>query len=132
MKLHAITRIDLAYHRRQRGLYRHFRADKKNPYYLKVIAQRIGLHEAMQFRDELMSYLRQCDEDVILDMRNLDYLDAAGIAVLLEAEALERSWHHHLVLRGLKGKVRDVLGLSRVERVFKTQKDTQHAPTAAA
>lgn len=89
--------------------YSFFSVDK--PGYLKVTRERIGLHEAEEFRKELMRYMETNTGSIILDMSMLDELDTAGIAVIMRAEKRAKQNRAHIRLSGLRGKPQSLLDM---------------------
>lgn len=74
--------------------------------------------------------LREAEQDApyaTLDLRELAFIDAVGLAVVIDADARARRAGHRLVVRVRPGTVRRLFELSRVERSLEVVVDSEPA-----
>lgn len=105
----------LARKRKKRRLYRFFRVSKQDSAHLRIVRERIGLHEAEAFRQELISYFEKYKETLVLDTSRLDDLDCAGLAVMIQTEGTARKIGEYLIISGLHGKAQDIARMTKLD-----------------
>ena len=75
--------------------------------------------------------LREAEKDeryVTLDLRELAFIDAVGLAVVIDANARARRAGHRLVVRIRPGSVSRLFELSRMEQSLEVVVDSQSSP----
>ena len=71
---------------------------------------------------ELLSRIKESKCDLILiDLKNLDWIDSAGLGMLLLARETAAKSNFELVLRAPQGDVKSLLKLGRFETLFNIQ-----------
>ncbi len=79
----------------------------------------IDLYNSPEVRKVLLAALREGRAPrVIVNLREVRYIDSSGVASLVEGLKVSRELGSRLVLLGLSQAVRDVLELSRLTKVF--------------
>ena len=67
----------------------------------------------------LLSQIRQSAcKAIVLDLSNLNWIDSAGLGMLILAKELAEKEEMDLVLRSPKGHVKSLLELGRFEKIF--------------
>ena len=80
---------------------------------------RLNIDSSPAFRDQLLATLRaQSARAVVVDMTEVSYIDASGIATLVEALKIARSRHNTLRLKGLEGRVLHLFEVTRLADLF--------------
>jgi len=64
---------------------------------------------------------------VFLNLKNVRYIDSSGIASLVEGLKASRDQGSRLILYGLNKTVREVMQLSRLQKIFEIYEDEEHA-----
>jgi anti-sigma B factor antagonist len=64
---------------------------------------------------------------VLMNMRNVRYMDSSGVASLVEGLKASRDLKSRLILFGLSGAARDVLQLSRLLKIFEVYDNEESA-----
>jgi anti-sigma B factor antagonist len=64
---------------------------------------------------------------VYLNLRNVRYIDSSGIASLVEGLKASRDLGSRLILFGLSRSVREVMELSRLQKIFEIYDDEEQA-----
>jgi anti-sigma B factor antagonist len=86
----------------------------------------VDLYTSPGLRDALAVAVGQKEAVVIVDLREVTYMDSSGIATLVVAHGAAKKGAGRLVLVGLTDRVREVFKLARLESVFEL------APTVEA
>lgn len=64
---------------------------------------------------------------VFLNLKNVRYIDSSGIASLVEGLKASRDQGSRLILYGLSTSVREVMQLSRLQKIFEIYEDEEQA-----
>lgn len=64
---------------------------------------------------------------VFLNLKNVRYIDSSGIATLVEGLKASRDQGSRLILYGLSTSVREVMQLSRLQKIFEIYEDEEQA-----
>ena len=64
---------------------------------------------------------------VLLNLRNVRYIDSSGIASLVEGLKASRDIGSRMILYGLSPAVREVMELSRLQRIFEIYDNEEQA-----
>ena len=64
---------------------------------------------------------------VFLNLKNVRYIDSSGIASLVEGLKASRDLRSRLILYGLNKTVREVMQLSRLQKIFEIYEDEEQA-----
>lgn len=64
---------------------------------------------------------------VLLNLKNVRYIDSSGIASLVEGLKASRDSGARLILYGLSSSVREVLELSRLQKIFEIYDSEEQA-----
>ena len=82
---------------------------------------RLGIDSSPALRDRLLAMLRsQSPKAVVVDLAEVSYIDASGVATLLEALKRARNRQTTLCLEGLQGRPLHLLEVSGVLHLFET------------
>jgi anti-sigma B factor antagonist len=82
---------------------------------------RVGLDSSVILRDRLLVILQgQAPKSVVVDLTEVSFIDAAGIATLLEGLKIARSRSATLCLKGLQGRVVRLFEVTGLKAVFET------------
>ena len=64
---------------------------------------------------------------VFLNLKNVRYIDSSGIASLVEGLKASRDLGSRLILYGMNNSVREVMQLSRLQKIFEIYEDEEQA-----
>jgi len=79
----------------------------------------LGIDSSPALRDRLLAMLqRQSMETVVVDLTEVSYLDASGIATLVEGLKIARSGHNSLRIQGLQGRVLHLFEVTGLLDIF--------------
>lgn len=80
---------------------------------------RVGIDSSPDLRDRLQAILQgQLPKTIIVDLTEVSFIDASGIATLLEALKVARNRRVPLCLRGLQGRMVRLFELTGLQAVF--------------
>jgi anti-sigma B factor antagonist len=91
----------------------------------------IDLEQAGTVRRALLDSLKQ-GKDVLVDLSRVSYIDSSGIASLVEGLQVARKQKQDLALVAVSQRVRRVLELARLDKVFAIHADLAAATAVAA
>jgi anti-sigma B factor antagonist len=95
------------------------------------LAGEIDLQHSPRMRELLQSKVAERTPVLILDFREVAYIDSSGLATLVEYYQKSRSYCGQLALVGLSQRVRSIFDLVRLHEVFSIYADTAEAKAAA-
>ncbi len=89
---------------------------------------RLGLDSSPDLRDQLLDILhRQAPKTIVVDLTEVSFIDAAGIATLLEALKIARGRRGTLCLQGLHGRMVRLFEVTGLQAVFDSGCKAGHA-----
>jgi anti-sigma B factor antagonist len=81
----------------------------------------LSIDSSPVLRDRLLAVLQgQPPKTIIVDLTELSFIEASGIATLLEALKIARNRHVTLCLKGLQGRVVRLFQVTGLQAVFET------------
>ncbi len=82
---------------------------------------RLGIDSSPTLRDRLLAILQeQPPKTIIVDLTQVSFIDAAGIATLLEALKIARNRRATLCLKGLQGRMVRLFEVTGLKAIFET------------
>ena len=94
---------------------------KSNDRFEAEISDKLTSSDLSNFR-ELLSEIKQSPcKVIVLDLNNLDWINSAGLGMLILAKELAEKEELELVLRSPRGHVKSLLELGRFEKIFNIQ-----------
>jgi anti-anti-sigma factor len=85
------------------------------------ISDKLTSSDLSSFRELLSEIKQSACKVIVLDLNNLDWIDSAGLGMLILAKELAEKEEMELVLRSPKGHVKSLLELGRFEKIFNIQ-----------
>jgi len=78
-------------------------------------------------RDELKSLLAQGKKHIVLNMKDVSYVDSAGLGELVGAYTTATNQGGAVKLLHLQGKMRDLMQITKLHTIFPAYEDEQSA-----
>src|SRR5579875_1870159 len=78
-------------------------------------------------RDELRSLLAQGNKHIVLNMKDVNYVDSAGLGELVGAYTTAANQGGAVKLLHLQGKMRDLMQITKLHTIFPAFEDEQQA-----
>jgi anti-sigma B factor antagonist len=89
---------------------------------------RITLGEGSStLRDALKDLLKKGQKNILLNLKDVTYIDSSGIGELVSAYTTITNQGGHLKLLGLTHRVKDLLQITKLYTVFDVHEDEAHA-----
>ena len=86
----------------------------------KVIAMTgdIDMHTSPKLREHLLCVIREKPPAVLVDFRDVSYIDSSGIATFVEGLKGVKSYGGRLLLAGIPKDIMEVFCFAKLDRVF--------------
>lgn len=94
-----------------------------------VLTGEVDMHRAMDVRECLMGLLDEKIKTLIVDLKEVSFMDSTGLATLVEALQVSRRKKTALKLVAIQPRVQAILEISRLETLFEIC-DTQEEALA--
>jgi anti-sigma B factor antagonist len=92
------------------------------------VAGRITLGEgSSSLRDALRDLVKANHKNILLNLKDVTYIDSSGIGELVSAYTSITNQGGHLKLLGLTHRVKDLLQITKLYTVFDVHEDEAHA-----
>ena len=92
------------------------------------VSGRITLGEGSStLRDALRELVKNNHKDILLNLKEVTYIDSSGIGELVSAFTTITNVGGHLKLLGLTHRVKDLLQITKLYTVFDVHEDEAHA-----
>jgi len=90
---------------------------------------RLGIDSSPFLRDQLLAGLREESmKAMVVDVSEVSYMDASGIATLVEGLKIARSCHNTLRLKGLQGRVLHLFEVTGLLELFEINGNRSASP----
>ncbi|MCB0749146.1 MAG: STAS domain-containing protein [Ignavibacteriae bacterium] len=77
-----------------------------------------GGPDAHVFQDQIKNYLDQGKKNIIVNMSDVSFVDSSGIGNIVSAFSTVKDSGGQLKLAGLNDKIKGVLSITRLEKIF--------------
>ena len=77
--------------------------------------------EAARLSESLMDLMAKGHNTLIIDLKNVDYIDSAGLGTLGAIHKRARENGGSVIIKGLHGFVKDLFELVQLDKVFEIQ-----------
>jgi anti-sigma B factor antagonist len=101
----------------------------KNALVVKVLESRIVADVAPQFKEGLVTYVRDGNKNIVLDLSDVTFIDSSGLGALIGSLKAVRK-DGELVLCGARDAVVNMLKLTRMDKVFQIFSTPEEAASA--
>ena len=85
------------------------------------LSGRIYVEEAAQIRESLIGYIEKGHKTFVVDLGNVDYIDSSGLGTLVAIQKRALQNGGSVIIKNLKGLVKDLFELTRLTKVFEIQ-----------
>lgn len=87
---------------------------------MKVISPsgEIDMHSSPELRKEIMTFVGQRMSPLVVDLKNVTYIDSSGIATFVEGLKGTMSYGGKLKLLGLAPQIMEIFCFSKLDKVF--------------
>jgi anti-sigma B factor antagonist len=81
----------------------------------------IYVEEAAQIRESLIGYIEKGHKTFVVDLGSVDYIDSSGLGTLVAIQKRALQNGGSVIIKNLKGLVKDLFELTRLTKVFEIQ-----------
>ena len=81
----------------------------------------IYVEEAAQIRESLIGYIEKGHKTFVVDLGNVEYIDSTGLGTLVGIQKRALQNGGSVIIKNLKGLVKDLFELTRLTKVFEIQ-----------
>ncbi len=81
----------------------------------------IYVEEAAQIRESLIGYIEKGHKTFVVDLGSVDYIDSYGLGTLVAIQKRALQNGGSVIIKNLKGLVKDLFELTRLTKVFEIQ-----------
>ncbi|VBB05056.1 anti-sigma factor antagonist [Lucifera butyrica] len=85
---------------------------------LVTLSGGIYVEDAAELREQFIGYIDQGHKNFIMNMAGVDYIDSSGLGVLVAIQKRALQHGGGVTLRGLQGLVKELIELTRLNKVF--------------
>lgn len=90
----------------------------------------VDLHAVPALRLEVRDLIKAKPVKLVFDLKNMTYIDSSGLALLIDAMQKVEAYRGNLYLVGMSADVRTIFETSRLDQVFRIQRDLAAAIAA--
>lgn len=83
-----------------------------------VREERLDAHNSGEFKTELNRLFEAGSNNVIIDLKEVRFIDSSGLGVLVSGYKNASTLHGSIKLSGLQSQVKSMFELTRLHRVF--------------
>lgn len=94
---------------------------------LITVSGDIDMHSSPALRELLIAHISKKVPVLLVDFKNVSYIDSSGIATFVEALKHMKSYSGSLRLFGLPGDVKEIFSFSKLDKVFEIFGDIEDA-----
>ncbi len=96
---------------------------------LTILKGELDAYHSIEFKKKVIESINGDGKNIFLDMNDLSYIDSAGLGALVSLLKRASENAKELKLFGLKGNVKKIFELTRLNRVFKIFDTLEEART---
>jgi anti-sigma B factor antagonist len=87
----------------------------------------IDMYTSPELRKELMSLIHKKVSSLIIDFKEVSYIDSSGIATFVEGLKAMRAYGGRLKFLGISNGIREIFNFSKLDKVFEIFKTIDDA-----
>ena len=84
-----------------------------------VLRGELDAYHSIEFKEKMLETVKSDREWILIDMRELSYIDSAGLGALVSLLKHSSESSKELRIFGLRGNVKKIFELTKLNRVFK-------------
>jgi len=83
-----------------------------------TLSKEVYVEQASSIREALLPYLEKGHKNFTLDVSGLSYIDSSGLGVLIGIQKRAITNGGKVIIKGLKGQVKELFELTRLTKIF--------------
>ncbi len=101
----------------------HIQVERNGTVVIVIVAGEVDAETAPQLRDQFDDLLTRKEQNFVIDLSQVSFMDSSGLASLVQLFKRVRIGHGDVRLCGLQPEVSRIFELTRLHRVFETFPD---------
>ncbi len=101
--------------------------EKNDVIVIAIREERVDAHNSNDLKDELKSLFEAGKKNVLIDLRDVRFIDSSGLGALVSGLKNAISHQGNLKLSSLQPQVKSMFELTRLHRVFDIYSNTEDA-----
>ena len=94
---------------------------------LLQIGGEVDMYSSPEARKAIMEVVKQKIPKLIVDLKDVSYMDSSGVATLIEGLQMCHKYNGNLLIAGLRDNVREVFELTRLDKIYQIYQDVDAA-----
>jgi anti-sigma B factor antagonist len=82
------------------------------------VSGEIDMTRSLRFQEDLLKVLDEARQTVVVDLTDVPYMDSSGVASLVKLLSRAKTQNKKVALAGLTDRVRSILEITRLNKVF--------------
>ncbi len=103
------------------------KAGKKGNVGVITVEGEVDMFTSPNLRDKLVAFFKQGVQGIVVNLSLVSFMDSSGIATLVEGLQWSKKTNRSFVLTGLGSNVMNALCLTKLDKVFTIETDTDTA-----
>ena len=91
---------------------------EENSHWLVETEGEIDIYTSPKLKDEISKALEDKKADIVMDCRDLSYLDSTGLGTLISILKILKESDHKIYIRNLKPNIRKLFDITELDKVF--------------
>lgn len=92
--------------------------DEDNNYWLVEPVGEIDIYTSPELKEKLSQALNEKKADIVIDGKDLDYLDSTGLGTLISILKVIKENKNKIYIRNLKANIRKLFDITELDKVF--------------
>lgn len=86
-----------------------------------VLSGEIDIYTSQSFKNELNEVVKSCKGDILIDCRELSYIDSTGLGILVGALKEIRKDNNDIYICNLKDNIKKLFIITGLDKLFKIE-----------
>lgn len=91
--------------------------ESENTWMVRLIGE-VDIYNAPQLKDSLLNLLNERQGNIILDCRELKYIDSTGLGVLISALKKAKEFNGSIKITNLKPYIYKIFSITGLDKIF--------------
>ena len=87
----------------------------------------VDLYSSPKVREIIFGLIKKKESIIMINLQGVNYMDSSGIATFIEGFQNVKKYEGKLIFYNLQSRVKDVLKLTKLEKIFEIYEDEEKA-----
>ena len=78
----------------------------------------LDIYTSKEFKDEIIKCFNKTNQDILIDGRDLDYLDSTGLGALISVLKTVKDTDYKIYLENIKPNIRKLFYITELDKLF--------------